>query len=346
MLARHVATVLLVVGIAAAGCSGSSGGSDAGEAENDTGAVSDATPADATPADAAAPDAGVDETADPVPDLPAAEEIVPDVPAGPAPAEPLKYSEGHCPTFVAGKNDFKSAGRNRTAYVYLPAEPKGAPVLFIFHGQGDTGKSIAEYFGGDAITKTYGAIVVSPSNCCAVSGTDCCDMMTVWGYAPFSDHEPDVTLFDDILSCLEEQFDVDNSRVYATGFSAGALWTTWLAMNRSDYLAAAAIFSGGVGQMCEYTQPTYKIPALLAWGGQTDTYTGFVKFYEMMNAFSQNLQEAGHLVVECDHGLGHTMPWGSTKWALEFLMAHTWYDGSSPFVHGLSSSFPKYCVIP
>jgi len=271
---------------------------------------------------------------------------VPGPDLGPQPSAPKEYTEGHCPAFAAGKNDFFSAGRKRTAYVYLPEQPKGAPVVFIFHGQGDSGSSIATYFGASNITKKYGAIVVSPAYCCANSGTDCCDMMSVWGYMPFSDHEPDLALFDDILSCLDEQFDIDNTRVYATGFSAGALWTTFLLLNRSDYLAATAIFSGGVGQVCDWVLPAYRTAALLAWGGEQDTYTGFIKFYEMMPALGDKLTEAGHFVAECDHGLGHTMPYGSPAWALEFLTAHKWSDGSSPFVHGLSDTFPDYCTIP
>ena len=40
-------------------------------------------------------------------------------------------------------------------------------------------------------------------------------------------------------------------RIYTTGFSAGGLWSTWLVMHRSHRIAAAAVFSGGVGGMLD-----------------------------------------------------------------------------------------------
>ena len=47
-------------------------------------------------------------------------------------------------------------------------------------------------------------------------------MFETWSF--FGDPAADLTLFDDILACLDQQYDIDNKRVYTSGFSAGGLW--------------------------------------------------------------------------------------------------------------------------
>jgi poly(3-hydroxybutyrate) depolymerase len=109
-----------------------------------------------------------------------------------------------------------------------------------------------------------------------------------WGY--LGDAAPDLALFDDLLSCLSEQFQADTTRVYTTGFSAGALWTSYLVVNRAEYLTAAVILSGGVGMFFQYQTPAYRLPVLLAWGGPRDTFNGgLVRFNELTEAFRDAL---------------------------------------------------------
>ena len=330
---------------------GGGGASDA--ADRDGAAVLDVpVPGDAgaTTVDLpAAPDdggAGPDLPA-PEPDLPLVADVPPPPPAGPP--EPPGYSGRSCPTFAAGTNTFESDGRTRKFELYLPGEPKDAPLLFVWHGVGDTPTNAAAGFGASSVTAGRGGIVVAPYDCCGSGNAECCNQLFVWTYADTSSTQPDMTLFDDLLSCLHRQFDYDEQRVYSTSFSAGSLWTTHLLMHRAEYLAAVAIFSGGVGQNIQsYHTPARKVPALLAWGGTNDTYAmGYVKFYELMANLMAALLADGHFVVACDHGLGHTVPWGCTPWIHEFLFAHTWSTGTSPFAAaGLSDLYPDYCEIP
>jgi len=272
---------------------------------------------------------------------------------GPQPAPPMKYSGGTCPAFQAGKNTFEVDGRQRSFELYLPEEPEGAPLVYVWHGNGGNGRTITSFFMGQAAAKEYGAIVVGPYNCCSDGYTECCDMLMTWNYGEFSKLEADLTLFDDILACIDEQYDIDNRRVYTTGFSAGSLWSTYLLLHRSDQLAAAALFSGGTGLVIPYVTPAHKLPVLLAWGGENDTYMNMVDFDEMTLELSQYLQEDGHFVVECNHGpysepgAGHTIPYDGPAWGYKFLFPHTWGDGHSPLAAtGLSDDFPDYCLIP
>jgi len=294
------------------------------------------------PLDQVAPELPGDDAVEPP------EDVVPDIVSGPQPAKPKKYSGGVCPSLVAGKNTLMLGGLKRSVELYLPANPApGAAVVFVWHGNGDTPKNIAQFFGADSLTKENNLILVSPYNCCSEGHTDCCDMTTTWNFGKYSKTDKDLAVFDDMLACLEEQGDIDNTRVYTMGFSAGALWSTYLVLHRADYLAAAAIFSGGTGMVIDYTKPAYPLPALLAWGGPNDTYMNVVMFETMMNEFSDKLQADGHFVIECNHGLGHTVPYGATPWIHKFLLAHTWKDGTSPFAQGeLGADFPDYCTIP
>lgn len=274
-------------------------------------------------------------------------EIVPDIDMGPQPPAPKAYSGGTCPTFEAGKNYILTDKRNRSFEMWLPPHPNNPGLVFVWHGNGDTPKNIGLYFLADQISAQENVIVVSPANCCTDSFDDCCDISTTWNMGEYSNTQADLTMFDDILACVEQQYDIDNKRVYTTGFSAGSLWSTFLVVNRGEYFAAAAIFSGGTGLVVDYQTPGSRLPVLLSWGGVQDTYMGVVNFDTMMNDFSAKLRADGHFVVECDHGLGHTIPYGGPTWSYEFILSHTWGDEAHVLESsGLTGGFPAYCTIP
>jgi predicted esterase len=290
---------------------------------------------------ASAPDLG-GEIAGPV------EEVTPDLAAqGPQPPAPPIYA-GTCPNIVAGTNTILAETRARSFEVFLPPHPtdNGTGLVYVWHGNGDSAKSLAGYFLAQEAANEYNAIVVAPSNCCNDSYNDCCDFSMTWNMGSFSKTEADLSVFDGILACVDEQFNIDNRRVYTTGFSAGSLWSSYLVVNRGQYLAAATIFSGGTGLVVEYKTPGSSLPVLLAWGGTADVYMGVVDFQEMSLAFSENLRADGHFVAECDHGLGHTIPFGGPSWGNRWLFAHEWGDEGSPFAEGLTEDFPEYCSLP
>ncbi len=149
------------------------------------------------------------------------------------------------------------------------------------------------------------------------------------------------------MACLDEQYDIDNRRVSTTGFSAGSLWSTYLLVQRADYLAAAAIFSGGTGVLTGYATPAYKTPTLLVHGGSSDVFGGFVFFDQRTEDLYANLQSDGHYVVICRHTGGHTMPAGGTTFGMEWLFSHAYGDGSSPYEEsGPTGVFPDFCTFP
>ena len=286
----------------------------------------DDDPTDDDPAD---DDPGDD---DPEDDDPEDDEPAEDPPDLPAPPDPGPYSGGDCPLLRQGANQFDSASNDRRVLIFLPPESDEAPgFLTIWHALGGDADQFAQWFQAASVARQYNVVVAVPDSCCSPTAE--------W------ERRADLALFDDLLTCVDEGFEINRRKVYATGFSAGGLWTTALVIERGQYLASAVIFSGGTGAFSPYRSPAYPMPLLLVDGGRSDIYGGVVNFNEMMADLTERAVADGHFVVECDHGLGHTLPGDAGLWGYEFLFAHVYGDGSSPFESGLPRSFPDYCSI-
>ena len=105
-------------------------------------------------------------------------------------------------------------GVKREAIVYGP-KSTGArvPVVLAFHGHGDTNVN----FAGVELHEAWpGAIVVYPQGLPASR-----DGLSGWQTESGMDRDRDLKLVDEILVSLHKAFKVDDSRIYATGFSNG-----------------------------------------------------------------------------------------------------------------------------
>ncbi len=297
-------------------------GEDPGGADPASSADAEAQTADASIPDAADPDATPAE-----PDAAAPAVTV-------TPTAPEAYA-GTCPVFEPGRNTIPSYGKDRSFLLFEPEEPEGAPVLFLWHPLGGNAQWMANAMEAQQASERHGMIIAVPNS----QG----GLPTEWGY--LGDAQPDLAVFDDLLFCLLEQYAADSSRVYIAGFSAGALWSSYLVVHRAEYLAAAVILSGGVGMFFEYETPAFNLPVLLAWGGPRDTFQGFVHFDQLSMTFRDALVADGHFVVECVHNGGHVPPPGVTGWGYNFATVHQERTGASPLSTGLDFFFPEICSI-
>lgn len=316
--------MILLGALTCLGC-GEGGGGGGALMLTDAAPSADATP-DAAPdePDAAQPDAAPPDAA--APDAAPADEVVP-------PAEPQPYSGGTCPTFTAGRNTFTAGARERTFDLFLPPNPEGAPLLFLWHPLGSNARQIATYLRAADAAEDHGFVVAVPESL---------RTQTEWGY--FGSPNDDLALFDDLYACLTTQYTLDRTRTYTMGFSAGALWSSYLVIHRADHLTAAVILSGGVNQLLRYETPTYRLPVLLAWGGPTDQYGGIINFQETTYAFRDALRGDDHTVVMCGHTGGHVPPPGVAGWGYDFLAQHTMRNGESP-VDPESWTLPEICTL-
>jgi predicted esterase len=256
------------------------------------------------------------------------------------------YSGGACPTFASGSNDITTSGDSRDFSLFLPANPAGAPILFLWHGLGDSADNFASSMGASQIARQYGAIVVVPSM--APGGGL---LGPIWSFPSSlggAPAEQDLTLFDDILGCVDSQYDIDNRRVYSAGFSAGAIWTTYLTMNRAGLLASTAIFSGGVNAQLTfpYASSDYPLPVFMSHGGTSDTFNGLLQFMPMMMTLSEGLATDGHFGLLCTHTEGHTITNEIVLSAYDFIFRNEWGTGTSPLAtDGIPASYPSTCAV-
>lgn len=251
------------------------------------------------------------------------------------PRTPPAYSGGNCPALVAGAQDFATGDTTYNVRVLLPDAPAGAPVLFAWHWLGGSAGSLISSLDLDRLAEEEGVVVIAPES----DGS-----RLEWHFAEGPDSNPDLLMFEDLLSCAHATWGIDLSRVYATGMSAGGLMTSYLTVYESDWLAATAPLSGGASP---YVSPEEPIPVMITWGGPSDTYGGgAVRFEDLSLELSEGLQDDGHFVVECVHNRGHTLPpWGiAPVWT--FLDAHPKDTSPSPWAEGLPTGMPGDCRLP
>jgi predicted esterase len=315
---------------------GSSSGDTIDAASQGDGAAGD-VPSDGTLGDAPISDASADDTGV--------------QPSGPP--ELGAYSGGQCPELAGGDMTFTSGGKSRSARIYLPQEPAGAGVLYLWHGLGDSVSNFSAAIQAQTLAQTYGWIVVVPATEPATGF-----LPALWGFPSLLGGVPDadLALFDDLAACIDATWDIDRSRIYTLGFSGGALWSTYLVLHRSEVLAGAMILSGGVSPdeqdpptTFHYETPLRPVPVFLGHGGANDIYNAVVvtlEFHTMTEVFADALVADGHFAIVCRHGMGHSFPSGVANSGLKFLSAHTWENTTSFWQeNGLPGSFDASCLI-
>lgn len=253
-----------------------------------------------------------DSTAEPSPD-----------PTPEPPAELAELSEGECPSFDApGNQSFQSGGTEREAVVLweegTPTE--GQPILFFWHALGTTPEYWISQFDLDSLDDDF--IVVVPRSRESE--------LFEWHW---QDGEGDSTLYDDLRTCVVDHLGGDVRRVVVAGFSAGAIWTSWLTMHRADTLAASVVMSGGLAPTLAWEEPAHPVPVLLTSGGDTDVYGGFLEFEATTDAFQDELRAVDVPVVRCRHDYGHTPPPGALD-AMEAWAKRHSYGEEGPWFTG------------
>ncbi len=114
-----------------------------------------------------------------------------------------------------------------------PAKP--VPLVFAFHGLGDSKSFICRYSGFEELALKNGFIAVFPAG-----------LEKKWELRAVEDNK-DLKFFDALFDHVTSKYNVDLRRVYLTGMSMGAYFSNLLASKRSEKIAAIAPHSGGLG---------------------------------------------------------------------------------------------------
>ena len=260
-------------------------------------------------------------------------DAAPGTDAGPAVACPA--------TLVPGVNiGFPSDGYDRSLILAVPSYHDAAqewPVVFVWHWLGGDAASMLAASGMEPRAESEGILVVAPESRRLP--------LTEWEFFNADPStNPDITFFDQLLSCLEEQYNVDEDRVYSTGMSAGGLWTSYLGVERADVHAALAPASGGL--FVSWVPPASKPPELVIWGGVTDMCCT-VDFNQMALDMIADLRSNDQFVVGCNHDMGHTWPYPVTgEYVWQFFADHVRGVTPDPYEGApLPAVFPSYCTI-
>lgn len=277
-----------------------------------------------------------------------------------------------CPTLVAGTNTITSSGVTRTFQLVLPTTPvegESYPVMFMWYWLGGSSDGFISKGEVQNAVDDERFIAVVPNDAGAsVLGTS---FNTRW---PFDITQSDMRMqqefqfFDDMLSCVEQQFNVNQSCVSTAGVSAGALFTDQLAQARSTTLSSFISLSGGVGDTIikPWAGSTHVLPGIVLWGGNGPPKMDGVKdilgclgvgmdFSVASQTLEQDLTTAGNFYIECIHNCGHveppvTPPPGESIFAgiWKFAFDHPYWlpPGDSPYLQaGLPDSLPAWCGI-
>lgn len=218
--------------------------------------------------------------------------------AAPGPAVPAVADLGEGKVLdgpVPGKTTkvtLRSAGRERTALLsvpkdYYPETP--TPVLLAYPGYG---QSAAEM-------KTFTRLGEFPALVVFMQG-----IKDSWEGAPYSvtDEGEDMTFTKDMLAALNSTYNVDASRVYATGMSNGGGFAAKLACRMPGTFAAVASVSGAFYD-----------------GTGGDCVTPSTSFLEIHGVRDD--------VIEYDGGYRHGAPYQAGRHRAEVIAAR---DGCSP----------------
>ena len=168
-------------------------------------------------------------------------------------------------------------GETRSYLEYVPSSYNSqtpAPVLFVLHGLGDNMSNMFTSTGFKAIADQHGWIVITPQALEASISLmgQTMSIGTAWNSgvsATFltsniiiNDGVDDSGLMMAILDDLIDNYNVDQSQVFATGFSMGGFMANRLGIEHGDRITAIASVSGTVGNELKNNTPTGNVSAM------------------------------------------------------------------------------------
>jgi len=136
-----------------------------------------------------------------------------------------------CPALSEGRNfDFPSGEEDREFELIVPEAYDAAqawPLVFAWHGITSDIDSIVSNAGLEDAAEKYDAIFVVPQSR-ELGGVSAWDPVNGDGV------NLDLLLFDDLLTCMTEQYNIDSDRVSTTGISNGGLFIGVMIVERSE----------------------------------------------------------------------------------------------------------------
>lgn len=155
---------------------------------------------------------------------------------------------GACRASAQATVQWTVEGETREAIVYAPTAAGSGPVPLVlaFHGFGD---NMHNFQGVNLQGAWPEAVVVY------LQGLERRRGMPGWQVEQGSTADRDLKFVDVALAALRETYDIDDDRVYATGFSNGGMFTYLLWAERPDVFAAYAPVAASLRPSVRPTEP-------------------------------------------------------------------------------------------
>ena len=241
--------------------------------------------------------------------------------------------KGECPAFKNGTISFMGLSGISVVAGQKASGPT-APMVFYWHG---TGSFSGEY--GSMAAAVQQGVVAEGGVLISFQGTTGGDFLS--GTSVFG--KGDFELTDQLLACAVKDYNIDPKRVYATGCSAGGLFSGAMAAARSNYMAAVGTNSGG------WTAPVafqnMWTPALMTVHGAPGSDVVVVDFSMTSATADKAFKGRGGFVINCNHGGGHCGGGGFAGDMWKFFKAHTYGLKPSPWADALPAGFNAKCMI-
>ena len=220
-------------------------------------------------------------------------------------------------------------GETREAIVYAPAASRGGgrvPLVLSFHGRGDNMQNFQRTNVHEAWPD---AIVVY------FQGLETRGGLTGWQVERGADRDRDLKLVDVALASLRRTYDVDDDRIYVTGFSNGGMFTYLLWAERPDVFAAYAPVAGRLRPSVQPRQPR----PLFHVAGEQDPQVRFsdqeaaIEIAIDVNGVGASMTRCGDgcaiygsgtpaPVMTWIHSGGHVYPRGTSERVVSFFQDH------------------------
>lgn len=187
----------------------------------------------------------------------------------------------------------KVAGRTRSFLLHLPpaAATQRVPLVLLFHGDGGSGNEIMQSSGMNEYADARGVAVAYPNGTGFLryallhwNAVTCCGYGVIHGV-------DDIGFADSLVATLIRELQIDSTRIFAAGFSAGGMLALRLACQSSRQFHAVVDVAGVMPDTS--CQPAHRVSVMFFQGRKDkDLRTEFRTLLRRGRPFATSLEEA------------------------------------------------------